>query len=803
MQISFNWIKDYIQISEHPEEVMQVLTQSGLEVAGMASFEPIKGGLKNLVIGQIVTCENHPNADQLKTTLVDIGQRIPLHIVCGTPNVRVGQKVVVAPVGTLLRSHEGTALKIKKVKIRGELSEGMICAEDEIGLGHSHTGIVVLDTPLAPGTPVDQHFNAPPDTIFEIDITPNRADACSHLGIARELSVLLDRSIQYPAVSKFKLGTRSLPIHIEVPDHSACPRYSGITISGVTVQQSPPWLIDRLRAIGLRPINNIVDVTHFVLHELGQPLHAFDYDQIVGKRIMVKQCDPQTSFITLDEITKNLSGTELMICDQEGGISMAGIVGSKRTSIHPGTQNIFLESAYFSPSMIRKSAKQHAIATDTSFRCERGTDPNLTVYALQRACLLLQEITQGKISSTLIDLYPQKIEHFKVKVHYRNIKRLLGLYIPKAVIKDILSRLEIAISHEEAESFVASIPPYRVDVQREVDVIEEVIRIYGYDRIEVTGTLGSTHLASTVQPEQNKVRHKVAELMVANGYHEIYTNSLTKSSYAGLTDAVHEQHVTIINPLSNVLNVLRTTLLFSGLEVVAHNINRKQQDLKLFEFGKTYRQDDQQYLEKNRIGIWLTGNIEATNWIRKPQEATFQDMHAVLHQVLHMLHCADFTTQPLQSPFYQTGIQIFKDLTQVLTAGQVYPSLLKEMGINQPVFFADIDWSALLRTYRPLSRYQSISKFPPVKRDLSLVLNEAVNFEAVSKVITQQNNKLIKNVAVVDVYQGDKLAHGQKTYTLRFVLQEQDKTLNEKTIEQVMARLMRAFEDQLGAVIRT
>lgn len=803
MQISLNWLKDYIQISERPEEVAKLLTQSGLEVAGTTSFEPVKGGLKNLVIGQIVTCENHPNADQLKTTRIDVGQHVPLHIVCGAPNVCVGQKVVVAPVGTLLRNHEGTARKIKKIKIRGELSEGMICAADEIGLGDLHTDIIVLDTSLAPGTPVDQCFNAPPDTIFEIDVTPNRVDACSHIGVSRELSALLNHPVQYPDVSQFKLGTQSLPIHIEIPDHSVCPRYSGITISGVTVRQSPPWLIDRLRAIGLSPINNIVDVTHFVLHELGQPIHAFDYDQIVGQRMMIKQCDPQTSFVTLDERTKNLSGTELMICDQKGSISMAGIIDSKRTSIHANTQNIFLASAYFLPSVIRKSTKQHAITTDTSFLCERGTDPNLTVYALQRACLLLQGMTQGAIASTLIDRYPQKIEHFKVKVHYRNIKRLLGLYIPKAVIKDILSRLEIVISHEEAESFVASIPPYRVDVRREVDVIEEVIRIYGYDRIEVTGTLGSTHLARTIQPEQNKLRHQVATLMVANSYHEIYTNSLTKSSYAGLTDAVSEQHVAIINPISKVLNVLRTTLLFSGLEVVARNINRKQQDLKLFEFGTTYRQDGQHYIENNRMGIWLTGNIEATNWMRKPQEATFQDMHAVLHQILHMLHCVAFTTQTFQSPCCQQGIQILQDVTQVLTAGQVHPSLLKDIGINQPVFFADIDWSALLRTYRPLNRYQSISKFPPVKRDLSLVLNETVNFETINKVITQQNDKLIKNVAVVNVYTGDRLSHGEKTYTLRFLLQAQDKTLHEKTIEQVMVRLIRAFEAQLGAVIKT
>jgi phenylalanyl-tRNA synthetase beta chain len=803
MKISFNWLQDYIQISESPGEVAQLLTQSGLEVANMATFEPTKGSLKGLVVGQVITCERHPNADQLKITLVDVGKGVPLRIVCGAPNVQAGQKVVVAPVGTQLHNDKGIPLKIKKAKIRGEVSEGMICAEDEIGLGHVHEGILVLDTPLAPGTPAAQHFNVKPDTIFEIDLTPNRADACSHIGIARELGALLERSVRYPSLEKFKVATQSLPIHVEVRDHNACPRYSGIIIRGVTVQQSPPWLQDKLKAIGLSPINNIVDITNFVLHELGQPLHAFDYDQVAGKTIMVKQLKPDTPFVTLDGITRKLSGTELMVCDQEGGIGMAGILGGKRTSIHPGTQNIFLESAYFAPGVIRKAAKQHAITTDASFRYERGTDPNLTVHALKRACLLLQEIAQGEISSTLIDLYPEKIQDFRVKVHYKNITRLLGLYIPKEAIKQILRRLDIAISHEEEDSFVASVPPYRVDVQREVDVIEEIVRIYGYDRIEVTGKLGSTYLARTIRPEQNKLRYGVAELLAANGYHEIYTNSFTKLSYARLTDTLDkQQHVAILNPLSEALNVLRPTLLFAGLEVVAHNINRKQPDLKLFEFGKTYSQEGQQYVENNRLGILLTGSIEAINWIRKPQEVTFQDMHAMLYKVLHKLNFTNFAAQPFQAPLYQTGIQVVLDQTQVLTAGNVHQSLLEHMGISQPVFFADIAWEVLLRKWKPLNQYQGISKFPLVKRDISLVLNKSISFDAVRSVIAQQNNKLIKEATVFDVYQGGTLGQGEKAYTLRFILQGNDKTLDEKTIEQVMANLGRAFEDQLGASIR-
>jgi len=803
MKISFNWLKDYIQIPDHPEEVAQLLTQSGLEVAGMATFEPIKGSLKGLVIGQIMTCEKHPNADQLKVTLVDIGQSAPLRIVCGAPNVQAGQKVVVAPVGTLLHNSEGATLKIQKAKIRGEISEGMICAENEIGLEHAHEGIIVLNTSLPPGTSAAQHFNIQPDTILEIDLTPNRADACSHLGTARELGALLDRSVRYPSVEKFKVAVQSLPIQVEVLDHSACPRYSGITISEVSVRQSPPWLRNKLRAIGMSPINNIVDITNFVLHELGQPIHALDYDQMVGRKVTVKQLEPETPFVAIDGKTRRLSGAELMVCDQAGGIGMAGIVGSKRTGIHPGTQNIFLESAYFEPGVIRQAARRHALQTDTSFRYERGTDPNITVYALKRACLLLQEIAQGKISSTLIDLYPKKIEYFRVQVHYENITRLLGLHIPKAVIKKILGRLDIAISHEGADSFVALVPPYRVDVKREVDVIEEIVRIYGYDRIEVTGKLGSTYLARTIQPEQNKLRHRVAELLAANGYHEIYTNAFTKSSYTKLTDALNaQQQVTVLNPLSEALDVLKTTPLFAGLEAVAHNINRKQTDLKLFEFGKIYRKEGQQYVENRRLGIWLTGNTEAINWLRKPQAVTFQDIHAMLHKVLHRLKIANAAAQPFQTSLYQEGIQVVLNQTQLLTAGKVHQSLLKHMGINQPVFFADIDWDVLLCQWRPLTQFQEISKFPSVKRDISLVLHKSVNFAAVSRVITEQNNKLIRDVTAFDVYQGEKLGQEKKAYALSFVLQGKDKTLDEKAIEQVMTRLMRAFEDQLGAIIR-
>lgn len=803
MKISFNWLKEYIPIPERPETVAQLLTQSGIEVSSITTFSPMSERLQGLVIGQVVSCEQHPHADRLKITLVEIGQHTPLRIVCGAPNVDTGQKVIVAPVGTQLYHPTGT-WKIKKAKIRGELSEGMLCAEDEVGLGNAHEGIMVLDTPLVPGTPFTQYLNETPDYIFEIDLTPNRSDAYAHLGTARELGVVLDRPVQYPSVTAFKSHVQDhLPIQVAVHNPSACPRYAGMTIRGIRIQPSPSWLRDKLKAIGIKPINNVVDVTNFVLHELGQPLHAFDYDQIVGKHITVQTLEKGTPFTTLEGNVIHLDGTELMVCDQAGGICLAGIIGGQRASIHPDTQHIFLESAYFTPDVIRKAAKQQAITTQTSFRYERGTDPNLTVYALKRACMLLQEIAQGQPASSLMDHYPQPIENFNVKVTYQHITKLLGFRIPKTTIRIILNKLGINIQHETEENFIASIPPYRVDVRREVDIIEEVARIYGYDRIPVTGKLSSTYLAPTTQPSQHALQHEIEGLLAANGYHEIYTNSLTSWSHAHLTKMPNaKQPIAISNPMRETLDTLRTSLLFSGLEVVAHNINRQQPHLKLFEFGKIYYKTHQHHTENKKLGIWLTGNIEAINWVNEPREVAFQDLHGILHKVLHKLHITSFSTQPFQDPFYQLGIQITVDQTQLLTAGKVHESLLISMGIHQPVFFSDVNWEALLALYRPYNTYQPISKFPPATRDISLVLHKSIDFEAVRNVIAQYNHPLIKSVTVFDVYHGDQLPRDHKAYALRFALQEQEKTLDEKTIEQLMTHLIHTFEMQLGAHIR-
>lgn len=803
MKISLNWLKEYINLSENATEIGKLLTQRGLEVEGIETYKPMKGRLQGLVIGKVITCEHHPYADKLKQTTVDVGNSTPIPIICGAPNVKVGQKVVVALVGTTRNTYKGKAVKIKKVKIRGEISEGMLCTEDEIGVGQAHDGILVLETPLPLGTPVAQYFNTHQDTVLEIDLTPNRADAFSHIGIARELKAILDRSVSYPIVENFTIDTQDLPMQVDVVNHEACPRYSGVAMKGVTVRESPEWLKNKLKAIGVNPVNNVVDVTNFVLHELGQPLHAFDYDQIVGKKIEVKALPKDLSFVTLDNKIRKLHGGELMICDEAGGLCIAGVLGGKRASVNKATQNIFLESAHFSPTSITKTTKQHTIKTDASFRYERGTDPNLTVYALKRACLLLKAIAHGEVASEIIDIYPEKIKDIHIKVSYRNIDRLIGKIISKSAIKAILNRLAIKISHEEKENFIAIVPPFRVDVKREVDVIEEIVRMYGYENIEVNGKLSSSYLAETIKPERDQVQYSIAELLAANGYYEIYTNSLTKSVYTTFVDDLNAQKNTyVLNPLSEALDVLRQTLVFGGLEVIAYNINRKQTDLKFFEFGKTYHKENNHYVENNRVAIWITGNIEAPNWIRKPSSVTFQNLNAIIHKILHKLDIVDVARAHFKNSFYEAALKIRSEGEELLQVGKLNALLLKKMGINQPIFFADIDWDLCLRQTKKEKQYKKISKFPTVKRDLSLVIDKSVTFEAIKKIVMRQNEKIIKHVNIFDVYEGASIAKGKKAYALSFVLQEKNKTLNDKLIDHVMRRLIKVFQSQLKAVIR-
>lgn len=802
MKISHNWLQRYIDLPESPEEIASLLTQSGLEVSDIDLFELVKGSLQGLWIGQVMTCEQHPQADRLKQTYVDVGGDRQLSIICGAPNVQVGQKVVVAPVGATIYSYTGEELKIKQKRIRGVLSEGMLCAEDELGLGPSHEKILVLDTPLPPGTPANQYFDVQPDTVLTIDLTPNRVDAASHFGIARELRAILDRSIQLPTVPSLQIEVPHLPMQIKIVDATVCPRYTGIAMSNIKVQPSPSWLQNKLKAIGFSPVNNVVDITNFVMHELGQPLHAFDYDQLVGQEIHVQLSKPGTSLVTLDGLTRTLTGAELMISDQAGDIALAGVLGGKRTRIHEGTQNIFLESAYFSPNTIRQTTQHHGLKTEASFRYERGADPTMTLCALQRAVGLLQTTCQGKVASAVIDNYPQEVKARTIQIFYKNVFRLIGQPIPTADIRKILRNLDITVCDEQADSFVALVPPYRVDVAREVDVIEEILRIYGYERIEVGNELGSTFLAPT-QSMPHKLMHEVATLLAASGYHEIYTNSLTSSAYGQLADALDVvDKLSILNPLSERLDVLRTTLLFSGLEVIAHNIHRKQRDLKLFEFGKIYYQDGENYVEQQRLGIWITGNRIVPSWLSKPLAVTFQDLHAIIYKILYRLGVVDFTNEPIISAFYQSGVQLTLQQVPLATVGEVSQQLLQALDIRQSVFFADIHWDELLSQPRPQLQYQAIAKFPAAKRDLSLVLDQRVTFEEIKKLVDRHNEPLIQDMLVFDVYQGATLPPDKKAYALSFILQDPNKTLDDKRIYQVMERLRNLFEGQLGASIR-
>jgi phenylalanyl-tRNA synthetase beta chain len=803
MKISINWLQEYISLSETPQEIANLLTQSGLEVSHIESLEPIPGSLAGLLIGQVMACTKHPNADKLRCTQVDIGVGKPLAIVCGAPNVAVGQKVVVAPVGTTLHTYTSEKIHIKATKIRGELSEGMLCAEDEIGLGPSHEQILTLDTNLPPGTPVNQYFKLKTDHVLTIDLTPNRIDACSHLGVARELRALLNRPIQYPTLlQEFTPLPNPLPIQVSVENAHVCPRYTGIVIAGVQVRHSPKWIQDKLQAIGLHPINNVVDITNLVMYELGQPLHAFDYDQIAGNKVEVRLAQVGEKISTLDGVDRTLVGKELLVADASNNIALAGILGGKSTAVTPGTTHIFLESAYFAPQVIRQAATHHKLQTDAAFRFERGTDPHLPIIALKRACLLLREVAGGKIASHLIDIYPQPIQGVQVAVSYKNIQQLIGQSIPPQEIQRILHNLDITTSHDDGEQFTALVPPYRVDVTREIDIIEEILRIYGYDKIQLPAYLQSTFLATKERPRSYQITHQFSTILAANGYQEICTNSLIAQQEAVPSKERSGQAIFLLNPLSDRLNMLRHTLLFSGLEVLAYNINRKQVELKLFEFGKNYYQQDGSYIEKNKLGIWLTGKIEATNWIRKPREATFQDLNTILHTLLEWLGVHPVYKQAFSSPWYKYGIQVSHQSNQLATIGQLADSLVQKAGIKQTVFFADIDIDQLSAYPTSPITYKPLSKFPAVKRDLSLVIDHTVLFEDMKRLLATQQEPLVKDVYVFDVYHGANLPAGKKAYALSFTLQDQERTLDDKTINQVMARLVNAFQKILGAVIR-
>ncbi|RZK50435.1 MAG: phenylalanine--tRNA ligase subunit beta [Pedobacter sp.] len=799
MKIAYSGLKKFIQTEKSPEELGLILTNIGLEVESLDKVQSIPGGLEGLVIGEVIACEQHPNADRLRITQVNIGASDNLQIVCGAPNVAMGQKVVVATVGTTVYPNTGEPFQINKSKIRGEVSEGMICAEDEIGLGGSHAGIMVLpeDTPI--GIPAKSYFNLEDDFVFEIGLTPNRADAASHLGVARDIAAYLRIPLQMPDLSTFQASSQESPIKVQVIDSEACPRYSGIYITGVEVKASPDWLKNHLNSIGLRPINNIVDITNYVLHELGQPLHAFDADKIKGQQVLVKKLATGTPFTTLDEVERKLDADDLMICDSQGPMCLAGVFGGKDSGVSETTQNIFLESAYFNAVSVRKTAKRHGLKTDSSFRFERGTDPDMTLIALKRAALLIEELAGGKVSSSIIDEYPTPLTPYEVEVSYNGIQKLIGKAIPAEEIKDIILALGMQVLSETQTGLSLAVPRYKVDVTRECDVTEEVLRIYGYDNVEIPTKVNAS-LAYAEKPNKEQIQQTIADLLSANGFLEIWCNSLTKGAYAkNEAEAVH-----LLNPLSSDLNVMRQSLLHPAMEVVAYNQNRKQVDLKFFEFGKTYHLIDGKYVERPRLAILLTGLRLSEQWNQAAQPTNFYQLKAAVDAVLNRLGLNNFQMSESDTADLAYGLKYFRGDKTLVQFGAVSAADRKQTEVDKDVWFADFDWQYLMEAIRKNKIInKEVSKFPAVRRDLSMLIDKAVSFETLKGIAFKTDKKLVKEVQVFDVYEGNKLPEGKKSYALAFILQDEEKTLTDKQIDAIMQKIMHNLAQSAQAEIRT
>jgi len=808
MKISYNWLKQFIKIDWSAEKTSELLTDLGLEVEGIDVFQSIKGALKGIVVGHVLSCEQHPNADRLKITTIDVGEKLPLNIVCGAPNVAKGQKVAVAKIGTTLYTNEGEVWTIKKGKIRGEESHGMLCAEDEIGLGKSHDGIMILEAALEIGTALADHYNFEDDLVYEIGLTPNRSDAMSHYGVARDLMAGLSQhgintKLISPSVSGFHIDNRGLKIDINVDDKIKAPRYCGLTISNIVVKDSPQWLQNRLKSIGLSPINNIVDTTNYVLHDLGQPLHAFDADKITGKKINIKTVKSGTKFITLDGVERSLHEEDLMICDQDKPLCIAGVFGGENSGVTQSTSSIFLESAYFNPISIRKTAKRHALNTDASFRFERGIDPNITKYALKRAALLITEIAGGKITSDLIDEYPNKIEDSQVFLSFDKTNKLIGQEIPKETIKSILSALEIKVNNITETGLGLTIPAYRNDVQREVDVIEEILRVYGYNNIGITNKLNAS-ISNTSKFENHKIENIVANQLVGQGFYEIMTNSLTTDKYNSISEQLDpDNNVKILNPLSTDLSIMRQSLIFSGLETLAFNINRQQSDLKLFEFGKTYHDFDDQKEEFNHLSILITGNKTEKRWNSKKTEVGYFYLKGLVTGIFDRLGIKKFKSLPLSNDIFSEGQQLSVGKHSLVEFGSLKTNALNNFGISQNVFCANFNWNNLLKVINQNTiKFKDISKYPEVKRDLSLLIDEDITFEKLYKLAKQSENNYLKDINLFDVYRGDKLENGKKSYSISFTLQDNKQTLKDSQIDKIMSKIQKRFESELGAELR-
>ena len=806
MKISYNWLKEYINIDLDATTVAQYLTNTGLEVEGIEHVESVKGGLKGIIIGEVLTKEPHPNADRLCITTVNVGQEKVLKIVCGAPNVESGQKVPVATIGTVLYSDK-ESFKIKKAKIRGEVSEGMICAEDEIGLGDSHEGIMVLDSNAKVGQLASDYFNIETDIIFEIGLTPNRSDAMSHIGVARDLAAVLNHNnikcqLNFADTSAFKEGVEA-PLSIEIKDEKLCPRYAGISIKNIKVEDSPTWLQKRLQSIGLTPINNVVDITNYVLHETGQPLHAFDAQKIEGNTIIVQKLQDKTKFTSLDDVERELSSEDLMICDGKNQpMCIAGVFGGKNSGVDKNTTEVFLESAYFNPICIRKTSKRHSLSTDASFRFERSVDPNLVIYALKRASLLIKDICKGSISSYISDLYPNKIKDTNIELNFNKVDNLIGEKIDKSTIKSILKSLDIKIIKEDKIKLHLSVPPYRVDVTRQEDVVEEILRIYGYNNIHIPNQLKSSIVYSD-KLDEDYLQNIISDLLSNNGFNECINNSLSKSSYSELmTEIKLDEQVKILNPLSQDLDGMRQSLLFSGLENIAYNLNRKNHNLSFYEFGKTYQIINSKYIEKKKLILLACGNEKDEIWNEKNKKKDFFWIKQKVEHILKRLGLNNFTGKNNKLSYLLDAYSFNFKKNRIADFGFVNKNTLKAFGIKSDVLYAELNWDLIIKHIHSKTKYSEVNKFPSVRRDLALLLDKDIEFSKLKSLAIETEKKLLKSVNLFDVYQGDKLPNNKKSYALSFILEDKKNTLTDSQIDEVMDKLINVFKQKVGAELR-
>ncbi len=819
MNISYKWLKEYVDFDLTAQQVCDALTSTGLEVDALEEVQSIKGGLKGLYVGKVLTCEAHPNSDHLHVTTVDLGKGEPSQIVCGAPNVAAGQKVIVADLGCVLYDGDKEFV-IKKSKLRGVESNGMICAEDEIGIGNDHSGIIVLPDDAVVGTPAAEYYHLESDWLIEVDITANRADGLSHWGVARDLYAWLlsndyETEMHRPDCSKFKVDNHDLPIEVVIENQEACKRYACVSITGCEVKESPDWLKNKLTTIGLRPINNIVDITNYIMMAYGQPLHCFDADMVKGHKIVVKTMPEGTPFQTLDGVEHKLSDRDLAICNAEDPMCIAGVFGGKGSGTYETTKNVVLESAYFHPTWIRKSARRHGLSTDASFRFERGIDPNGTIYALQQAAILCQELAGGKVSMDIVDVYPKPIRNAVVELKYDYVNRLIGKNLSSGVIKYICRALDMEVKFENEQGLTLEIPAYRVDVQRPCDVVEDILRIYGYNNVEIPTQLKSSLVIKGDEDRKHKLANLISEQLVGEGFNEILNNSLTKAAYYEDEQNANPTLVRIMNPLSSDLNVMRQTLLFGGLESIQHNVNRKRQNLRFFEFGNIYtfdpekKNDDdpmQAYKEQYHAALWVTGKRVEGSWAHKNEDSTFYELSAYVENILRRIGVKPGMTVRKKSEncIFSSGLTIEnRGGKKLVEMGIIAKKLQKQFGLDNPVYYAEMNWTALMKVIKKNEvLYTEISKFPAVSRDLALLVDNSVEFAQIEQTARQTEKKFLKKVELFDVYEGDKLPAGKKSYAVNFILQDEEKTMGDKQIDAIMQKLIANIKKQLNAELR-